>query len=240
MTLKRKLFDAYRYAVGSRIAARKLRKFSKLCPDTENLVDLVFNFNFKQNLGKTWDLNIKPLQVKTEILNLCHIIKKANPEVIVEIGTASGGTLFLFSNITQAKKIVSIDLPCGLFGGGYPRWKIPLFKSFSRRNTIQLLRADSHSKETALKLRKILNGSKIDFLFIDGDHTYDGVKKDFEIYAPLVREGGLVAFHDIVQHDPKSECHVDQFWNEVKQTYDYKEIIENKHQGWAGIGVLFV
>ena len=157
-----------------------------------------------------------------------------------QIGTASGGTLFLFSNITQAKKIVSIDLPSGLFGGGYPRWKIPLFKSFSKRNTISLLRADSHSEETALKLKKILNGSKIDFLFIDGDHTYEGVKKDFEIYSPLVKEGGIIAFHDIAQHDPVSVCHVDRFWSEVKQHYTNKEIIENKNQKWAGIGVLFV
>ena len=40
-------------------------------------------------------------------------------------------------------------------------------------------------------------GEKLDFLFIDGDHSYDGVKADFEMYAPMVRPGGLIAFHDI-------------------------------------------
>jgi predicted O-methyltransferase YrrM len=39
---------------------------------------------------------------------------------------------------------------------------------------------------------------RLDFLFIDGDHTYEGVKQDFEMYTPLVRKGGLVAMHDIV------------------------------------------
>ncbi|MCL5876647.1 MAG: class I SAM-dependent methyltransferase [Candidatus Bathyarchaeota archaeon] len=195
------------------MAANRLRKLARSCNnDPEKLVSLISNFTFKQSIiGKNWVMDIQLYQVKTEITSLCEIVQKANPHVIVEIGTSSGGTLFLFSNITQAKKIVSIDLPNGPFGGCYPSWKIPLFKSFSKWNTIKLLRADSHSEETALKLRRILNGSKIDFLFIDGDHTYDGVKKDFEIYSPLVKEGGIIAFHDIAQHDPVSGCHVDDF-----------------------------
>jgi predicted O-methyltransferase YrrM len=40
----------------------------------------------------------------------------------------------------------------------------------------------------------------VDLIFIDGDHSYEGVKQDFEIYAPLVRSDGLIAFHDILEH----------------------------------------
>jgi len=36
----------------------------------------------------------------------------------------------------------------------------------------------------------------IDFLFIDGDHDYDAVKRDFEDWAPHLREGGIIIFHD--------------------------------------------
>jgi predicted O-methyltransferase YrrM len=39
-------------------------------------------------------------------------------------------------------------------------------------------------------------GQAIDFLFIDGDHAYEGVRKDWELYSPLLAEGALVAFHD--------------------------------------------
>jgi len=49
-----------------------------------------------------------------------------------------------------------------------------------------------------------LNGEPLDFLFIDGDHTYEGVKRDFEMYSPLVRNGGIIAFHDIVKHPPET------------------------------------
>jgi predicted O-methyltransferase YrrM len=43
-----------------------------------------------------------------------------------------------------------------------------------------------------------LKDNKVDFLFIDADHSYEGVKKDFEMYSPLVRKGGIIAFHDII------------------------------------------
>lgn len=39
-------------------------------------------------------------------------------------------------------------------------------------------------------------GLKPDFLFIDGDHSYDGVKKDILRYVPLVNVGGYICFHD--------------------------------------------
>ncbi len=36
----------------------------------------------------------------------------------------------------------------------------------------------------------------LDFVFVDGDHTYDGVKKDFELYGEKLSDNGTIAFHD--------------------------------------------
>ncbi|MGC8651549.1 MAG: hypothetical protein ACP5RX_02980 [Minisyncoccia bacterium] len=60
------------------------------------------------------------------------------------------------------------------------------------------------------------------------------------MYSPLVRKGGIIAFHDIAIHPPETECFVHNFWKEIKNNYQNKEIIRNKNQGWAGIGVLFL
>jgi len=78
-------------------------------------------------------------------------------------------------------------------------------------------------------------------LFIDGDHSYDGVRADFENYAPLVRPGGLIAFHDVdsASH-PASE--VDRLWKQLRDLYDAREIIDtanDEQSGRYGIGVLF-
>ena len=103
--------------------------------------------------------------------------------------------------------------------------------------SLRLIRADSHDKITLEKVLSIYQES-IDFLFIDGDHTYEGVKKDFEMYSPLVVDKGIIAFHDVAPHTPESGCEVNKFWNEIKPLYEHVEIIRDVDQKWAGIGVI--
>ena len=206
---------------------RKTKKYDQNS-NLESLVGLVFN-----HLRA-----VKPFQVRVEILKLLDIIKKLRPEYFLEIGTAMGATLFLFSRvIAEDAVIISVDLPGGKYGGGYPEWKISLFKRYILpKQKLYLIRADSHQKSTLEKVKKVLNGEKIDYLFIDGDHTYEGVKKDFTMYSPLV--SGIVALHDIAHHRPDANVHVDEFWREIKRSFDSEEIIENPNQKWAGIGII--
>jgi predicted O-methyltransferase YrrM len=105
---------------------------------------------------------------------------------------------------------------------------------------LHLMRAHSHRSDTPDRVASALRGAPLDLLFIDGDHTYNGVKQDFEMYSPFVKSGGIVAFHDIVKHPPETEVQVDRFWKEIKTEYRNREIIEDPQQGWGGIGVLFL
>ena len=196
--------------------------------------------NFMQSLF--FGFAIRLAQVKSEFLELLHIFKDKSPKVVLEIGTARGGTLFCFSKLApEDAVIISIDLPDGNFGGGYPKSKIPLYRSFKKKGQeMFLLREDSHAEQTVQKIKEILNGKKIDFLFIDADHTYEGVKRDFELYSSLVANKGIISFHDVAFIPGASKTFVNAFWNEIKDSYKYKELIENTNQGWAGIGVLFL
>ena len=201
------------------------------------------NYTINSLVDFTFSLNksfIKPLQNRFEILKLLSILKKEKLKILLEIGTANGGNLFLFSKIADKNAIiVSIDLPQGPYGGGYSKIKIPLFKSYTVLNQkLFLIRADSHKKSTQMRLNNILRKNQLDFLFIDGDHTYEGVKKDFEMYSPFVKENGIIAFHDIVIHNPKSNTHVNEFWNEIKNDYPFQELIYDEKQKAKGIGVL--
>jgi predicted O-methyltransferase YrrM len=185
---------------------------------------------------------IKPMQVRSEIEGLLDIVRERRPRVVLEIGTATGGTLFLFCrHVAENALIVSIDLRRGRFGNGYPAAKAPLYKCFARKDQkIALIRGNSHLEETRFRAKKILLNKTIEFLFIDGDHTYDGVKADFDVYSKLVAPGGFVAFHDIVEHPAETGCEVSRFWNEIKSCYRHAEIINDRKQGWAGIGVLYL
>ena len=57
---------------------------------------------------------------------------------------------------------------------------------------IEIIRLDS--ADYAAEAQR--NGLKIDFLHIDGDHTYEGALSDFEAYLPLMNDRGLISFHD--------------------------------------------
>ena len=197
-------------------------------------IEEVFNFscNFYNGL-------IKPIQIKEEFIELLKIFKDLNPKYILEIGTANGGTLFCYSKLANPDAtIISIDLPEREFEGGYPEWKIPIYQAFAKEDQkLYLLRKESHQQETLEEVKKILNGNQLDFLFIDGDHSYEGVKKDFKMYSPLVRKGGIIAFHDIINNDPtRLDIGVPKFWLEVKDRYLFKEIIIDKIN--YGIGIL--
>jgi predicted O-methyltransferase YrrM len=188
------------------------------------------------------DRPILMAQVRSEIVELGKLLQSVAPKRSLEIGTNYGGTLFLLCTVSPpGAQIISVDLGGGPFGGGYPRRKIPLYRKFPRNGQkLRLIRADSHMPETQERVLRALQGDRLDYLFIDGDHTYEGVKRDFEMYSPLLRSGGLVAFHDIAEHRRELACGVDKFWNEIKQPYRHREMIENPNQGWAGIGVLFM
>ncbi|HHE65658.1 MAG TPA: hypothetical protein ENL09_06510 [Bacteroidetes bacterium] len=114
----------------------------------EELVD--FSFNWLNGL-------IRPWQIREEILELLKILSKRKPKVVLEIGTANGGTLFLFSRAaSEDATLISVDLPGGKFGGGYPEWKIVLYKAFALpEQEIHLIRADSHNPETLEVVKEI-------------------------------------------------------------------------------------
>ena len=178
---------------------------------------------------------ITPIQRPSEILALLRILRQAKPRSILEIGTASGGTLFLFTRIAaEDAQFVSVDLPGGSGGGGYPSWKIPLYKEFPLPGQrLELIRDDSHDPAVLSRVTELVGDRGLDFLFIDGDHSYDGVKRDFEMYGSLVKPAGLIAFHDI-----DFGRGVRRFWDEIKVGRRYEEIRDNHDQPF-GIGVLY-
>lgn len=199
----------------------------------ENLYQFADRFEYKK-------INFKPSQIKEEFIKFLSISSRIKPKIILEIGTADGGTLFLFTRILDPNGIIiSVDLSSGNFSR-YPDFKLPLFKSFAIDDQkIILIRGNSHDSNTLNKIKKIINDSSaIDILFIDGDHSYEGVFEDYKKYSKLVNEKGIIAFHDIVPGDPDCVGGVPQFWQELKVNKQVIEIVEDWHHNGCGIGVI--
>jgi cephalosporin hydroxylase len=104
-----------------------------------------------------------------------------------------------------------------------------LLETFVRSGCQQhFVNGSSYDLQTVHRVQEILQQRPIDVLFIDGDHRYDGAQADFNLFSPLVRSGGQIAFHDIVP-DFKTQFgrdtgrwagDVPKLWQEVKQGPD--------------------
>jgi predicted O-methyltransferase YrrM len=104
-----------------------------------------------------------------------------------------------------------------------------------------MIHADAHDPLTRDRVKRLFGGRAVDLLFIDGDHSYEGVRRDFDLYSPLVRKGGMIALHDIVPGPTVLVGEVPRFWRELKRTHTAShEIVEDWQQGGFGIGVILL
>jgi predicted O-methyltransferase YrrM len=172
---------------------------------------------------------------------------------VVEIGTLKGGTATLWHELCDGV-IISVDLPGGRWGGADHN----LFTEQAwHRNTMLQSRlerfrgvlGDSRSPVTVNAVRHALNGPNwgnapdpvrneqlIDLLFIDGDHSFDGVAADYVNYSWLVRPGGVIAFHDVLDTPIHRRDGVDvkRFWDALPGS----KFVFSDAGAWGGIGVL--
>ena len=62
-------------------------------------------------------------------------------------------------------------------------------------------------------------GVEIDYLHIDADHHYDGVKLDWDLYSPLVTDDGVITLHDTVNY--REPCGVPRLVAEIREMEEY-------------------
>lgn len=181
-----------------------------------------------------------PIQIHREIRGLLDLFAGGKPKDVLEIGTSKGGSLYLFTKVADPwATLVTVDLKI---------MNKKLLQSFTRKQQrIELIEANSTVHGTIDRIREIFPQG-VDLLFLDGDHSYQGVKKDFEIYSALVRPGGWIVFHDIVKDNDSrygvctGGCSggVPAFWQEIKKHFRHVEFVDHPEQDGLGIGVLFV
>lgn len=165
-------------------------------------------------------------QTKEEIAEFIEFITlNTSIKYVIEVGAFCGGTALIWAQIVEplGGKILTIDLHFG-----HKRIP-PVYRNTRWGRFVQEFQGRSQDEKTIGSIKKCLDGRAVDFLFIDADHSYEAVKKDFENYSPFVRKKGWIAFHDIAN----STVGVKDFWAELKPRFENKEFIVG-----AGIGVI--
>lgn len=164
-----------------------------------------------------------------ELWQLLILLDHFGPSRILEIGVHRGGMVKTLRRSFPHAIVVGIDTDYS-------------FLEFTDFIAIAGSSQDPQVRDDAMQH---FGRHGIDFLFIDGDHTYEAAKKDFEMYAPLVKPGGIIGFHDI-QRDPARVPHhagVDcrRLFDEVKKKHASIEIWNGTAgDDGPGIGILFV
>lgn len=214
--------------------------------------------NTQQIIDEAYSLYMP--QVRSEIEQLFEFVKvhrhnalttgKQESYNILEIGTKYGGTLHLWCSLNPTPGLnISIDMSDGGIHGGIGDELMDLRdERFTERfDNVHFIRGDSHSIQVHGDCFRLLEKwntadrigkASFDFLFIDGDHSYEGIKQDFLMYSPFCKPGSIIAFHDINDSERHRErnVYVSKFWNEIKDEYEHYEF--NAHEDWAGIGVI--
>lgn len=145
-------------------------------------------------------------QVYDELQAFETFLSKYRPNNMLEIGSYMGATFWLMCQYSTGYK-VSIDL-CP------PEWheERQRFKLFS--DGVVLIDTASQLPVTVNKVIEQTQNAKFDLIFIDGDHEFNKVMEDFNIYSKFLSNRGVVVFHDInPNHKFKDTYGVRHVWD---------------------------
>lgn len=127
------------------------------------------------------------------------------PETVLEIGVGLAGSTITLAEALRLNgrgRLVGLDLS----QGSIARTR-RLLRYHGLDSLADFVLGDSHSPDTRDHLRQMLG--QVDILFIDGDHTFEGCRMDFEMYEPLLRPSGIIVFHDSGVFSPTERALLD-------------------------------
>lgn len=160
----------------------------------------------------------RAVQEDTELTVFLEMAAVWNPGSILEIGVARGGLTARFCRAFPGALVVGID-------PSIPAWHPDL----------GMVRWITGSSQDPSVIARAVELAPFDLVFIDGDHSYDAVRHDWETFWPLTRRA--LCFHDIAPGEPNEG--VPRLWREIKALpLTVREIVTDWGQGWAGIGVV--
>jgi len=186
------------------------------------------------------DAPVQPDQFAAEFGELLNLYEELQPRCILEIGVREGGTLYQWMKHTRpGALIVAIDLPGVRWGNPRKQPNVETWQAWAAEfgHEIHVYFGNSQWQEAQFFAGKY---SPFDFVFLDADHTYEGVKSDFKAYGLMARAGGgVVAIHDILPDDTDELIQVGRFWEELKAGLTWLEYTSGQVER-RGIGVVYV
>lgn len=177
-------------------------------------------------------------QNEYELTSFIAFLKEKGVTRYAEIGARHGDTFWtVATSLPAGSKVVAIDLPGGLWGTtqseSHLRAAVDDLKK--RGYDAHLILGNSQEEATQEAVAAL---GPYDAILIDGDHTLEGVTRDWELYDSLAP---MIAFHDIVgtgqaERVLNNPVEVPILWERLKAGNPHREFIDKDSK--MGIGVI--
>lgn len=156
-----------------------------------------------------------------EMSQMMFVMAQIKPKKILEIGVHTGNGLKAFKQAFPKAKLYGLEIDTQHLQ----------FKDF------ELIEGDGTQPDIIEKVKAF---GPFDFIFIDGDHTYQGVEADWNNYKDMVAPGGAIGFHDTsrVGEGWMSKVEVRPFLEQLTQSQTYKYI--EFRNGWENPGTVII
>ena len=169
-----------------------------------NIIKRIYNkiiyyaINLRLNSKKFLNINKVSTHLAIQEKYLLYKLASKKSGIFVEIGSYIGASsCFISEGILKSKK--DSKLYC------IDTWENQAMTEGLKDTYSLFMNNTKHYNKIIIPIKDysynainffIENNIKIDLLFIDGDHSYEGSKKDWELYSPLLKKKSLVLFHD--------------------------------------------
>lgn len=168
-----------------------------------------------------------PMQSHWDVNETLLFMERYDVETVVEIGCYQGGSLATWTHALQPSLAIGITRD---------ESELVDFPAKARPNTVvRMIFGLSQDQTTVDATKQALDGRLIDFLFIDGGHSFREVQHDFLLYSPLMSATGVVGIHDL----NRGAQDILRFWDGyIAQDYRSIRVADAAHASGLGIGLV--
>lgn len=163
------------------------------------------------------------------------LVKEMKPQCIVELGTHTGNSFLAMCESVydhnMQTSVYAVDTWRGeAHSGRYSGTVYDELLSYTNKHYpfAKLLR------KTFDEASRDFEPSNIDLLHIDGLHTYDAVRHDYEQWLPKMSDPSIMLFHDIAER--RDDFGVYRLWEELKQKHEHTFEFTHNH----GLGIVLI
>jgi cephalosporin hydroxylase len=137
------------------------------------------------------------IQLPDDMIRVQELIYRVKPDVLVEIGVAHGGSLIYYASIMRAMgkgQVIGVDVEIRK----HNRKAIEEHEMFDR---ISLIEGDSIADSTLDQVKNRISKGEVVMVFLDGNHSYQQVLQELELYSPIISKGSYILAMDGIQED---------------------------------------